>query len=69
LVDGDRIPVDRFMKSYIKREGSGHRKNILWGGTMTVRISRSSTLLHRVMGWISGLRDLHATDTLGQPGR
>ena len=58
------IPVERFTKTYVKPEGSGHRKNILWAGTMSVRIRRSTSSFHRVMGWISGLSETLPPSTL-----
>lgn len=48
--------ISQFRKPYIKPEGSGHRKNVLYNGTAIVRVSRSTDLLHRVLGWIDGLR-------------
>jgi hypothetical protein len=47
-----RIPVTQFRKTWIKPEGTGHRKNVLYNGTARVRVSRSGALLHRVLGWI-----------------
>jgi hypothetical protein len=67
--DRTGISATRFGKTFIKSEGSGHRKNRLWAGTMTVRVTRSTALYHRVAGWVSGLSDLVQTDTLGPPGR
>jgi hypothetical protein len=46
------IPVDAFRKTFIKAEGTGHRKNILYHGTIKVRITCSTDLLHRLLGWI-----------------
>ncbi len=37
---------------YVKPEGTGHRKNELYNGTAFVRVSKSTDLLHRVLGWI-----------------
>jgi hypothetical protein len=50
------IPPTRFGKTYVKPEGSGHRKNVLWAGTVAIRIRRSTADLQRVLGWIEGLR-------------
>ena len=48
------IPICQFNKSYIKKEGSGYRKNILYNGTIKIRVC-DSNLLHRVLGWIEGV--------------
>ncbi len=45
------IPKYNFVKSYIKKEGSGHRKNKLYKGTIKIRIC-SSDLLNKILGWI-----------------
>ena len=50
-----QIPIDAFRKSFIKAEGTGHRKNILYNGTIQVRITRSADLRHRLLGWIDVL--------------
>jgi hypothetical protein len=50
------IPLTRFGKTFIKPEGTGHRKNVLWGGTLSIRIARSGRDFQRVMGWIEGVR-------------
>ncbi len=50
------LPLDQFRKSYIKPEGTGHRKNKLYNGTAQIRIRRSTALHHRVLGWLEGLR-------------
>lgn len=46
------LPIGQFRKTYVKPEGTGHRKNRLYNGTATVVVARSSTLLQRVQGWI-----------------
>ena len=51
------IPLSQFGKSYVKSEGSGHRKNILYKGTIHVRICRGD-LLQRIHGWIEGFSEL-----------
>ena len=51
------IPQSEFRKSFIKAEGTGHRKNILYNGTIQVRITRSTDLLHRIKGWIDAVAD------------
>ena len=47
----------QFRKSFVKPEGSGHRKNILYNGTAQVRVTKSTALLDQVLGWIEGFRD------------
>jgi transcriptional regulator with XRE-family HTH domain len=45
------VPEHRFGKTYIKPEGTGHRKNKLYNGT--IRISMyNKNLLYRVLAWI-----------------
>ena len=48
------IPISQFGKSYIKKEGSGYRKNKLYNGTIKIRVC-DSNLLHRILGWIEGV--------------
>jgi hypothetical protein len=55
------LPIECFPKSFIKPEGSGHRKNVLYNGTALVRVRRSSELLHRVKGWIESVADTGST--------
>lgn len=45
------IPLRQFGKSYLKKEGTGHRKNILYNGTIKVKIC-SEDLRHRILSWI-----------------
>ena len=47
------IPIPQFGKSYIKREGTGHRKNILYNGTIKIEVC-DKNLLHKILGWIGG---------------
>jgi hypothetical protein len=49
------IPLSRFGKSYIKKEGTGHRKNILYNGTIKISIYNSN-LRHKILGWIEAIR-------------
>lgn len=46
---------EQFRRSFIKPEGTGHRKNRLYNGTAQIRVRRSSALLPRVLGWVEGL--------------
>ena len=48
-----RIPLSQFGKSYVKKEGTGHRKNVLYQGTIQVVIGNKD-LLHKIFGWIEG---------------
>jgi hypothetical protein len=52
------IPPTRFGKSFIKAEGSGHRKKELYNGTIQIRLNKSRNDIERVRGWIDGIRDL-----------
>lgn len=45
------IPVNRFGKTFFKKEGTGHRKNKLYNGTLRIQIN-SENLRHKVLGWI-----------------
>jgi hypothetical protein len=56
------LPPDQFRKSYIKPEGTGHRKNNLYMGTAQVRVRRSTALRHKVLGWIDGLSDAYGNN-------
>lgn len=48
------IPVSQFGKSYIKEEGTGHRKNILYNGTIKIQVC-DKNLLYKILGWIEGV--------------
>lgn len=48
------IPLGNFGKSYIKPEGTGHRKNILHNGVIKIGVNNED-LRHRIMGWIEEL--------------
>ncbi len=48
------LPVSRFGKSYIKKEGTGYRKNILYNGTIKVEVG-DKDLLYKILGWIEGV--------------
>ena len=47
------LPVSQFGKSYVKKEGTGHRKNVLYDGTIKINICNRN-LLHTIHGWIEG---------------
>jgi len=48
------ISLNRFGKSYIKPEGTGHRKNILHNGVIGVGVGNED-LRHKIMAWIKAL--------------
>lgn len=50
------IPLENFGKSFIKPEGSGYRKNILYNGTVKIaaRKTGSTYLLFKILGAING---------------
>lgn len=50
------IPVSQFGKSYIKKEGTGHRKNILYNGTIKIQVCNKN-LLYKILGWIEGIAE------------
>ena len=48
-----QLPLSQFGKSYVKKEGTDHRKNILYHGTIKITICNKN-LLHTIQGWIEG---------------
>lgn len=46
----------RFYRTFIKPEGTGHRKNHLPHGVCQVNVRRSSDSWHRIAAWIDALR-------------
>jgi len=48
------IPLTQFTKSMFKKEGTGHRRNILYNGTCKIRVN-SKNLLHRILTWMEQL--------------
>lgn len=52
------IPEAQFRKTFVKPEGTGHRKNVLYNGTLSVRIRSSGTRFARVLGWIDGIAEV-----------
>ena len=61
--------ISHFGKTYIKQEGTGHRKNHLYNGTISVRLLGNGTQLQRVLGWIEGLSELWGTASMRRSGR
>lgn len=60
-----KIPLTQFGKSYVKPEGTGHRKKILYWGTVRVRVS-DTDLLYRILGWIDGITEtFRAASSIG----
>lgn len=58
------IPLRQFRKTFIKPEGTGHRKNVLYNGTASLRVLRSADLLHQTLGWIEGVKQALLNDSL-----
>ena len=48
------LPLTQFGKSYVKKEGTGHRKNTLYQGTIRIVVC-DRNLLHKIRGWIEGV--------------
>ncbi|MBI4252725.1 helix-turn-helix domain-containing protein [Candidatus Uhrbacteria bacterium] len=48
------IPLNQFIKTYVKTTSLGHRKNILYNGTCTVNV-HDVTLYRKMIGWQLGL--------------
>jgi len=46
------VPLNQFHKSIFKKEGTGHRKNILYYGTCKIRVC-DCDLLHKILAWIA----------------
>jgi hypothetical protein len=56
------LQVADFTKTFIKPDGTGHRKNHLPYGVCQLRMRRSADAFHRTRGWIDGVRRLGLTD-------
>lgn len=54
------VPIANFIKTFVKPEGTGHRKNVLYQGIATVRVPRSSALLQKVLCWSDAVAELYA---------
>ena len=63
------IPLENFRKTFVKPEGTGHRKNRLYNGTVLIRVPRSSALLHRVSGWTDAVAARYASLDYTAAGR
>ena len=61
-----QVPLAQFIKVHVKAEGTGHRKKLLYRGTVRVYISNRN-LLHRILGWIEEVgRDFGAASSIGR---
>lgn len=49
-----KVPISQFHKSMLKKEGTGHRKNVLYNGTCKIRV-HDKDLLYRILTWIEQL--------------
>ena len=59
------VPETSFTKTFVKREGTGHRKRLLYNGTASVRLRRSGEALQRVLGWIDAVSETWAASSIG----
>jgi hypothetical protein len=50
------VPESNFYRTFIKPEGTGHRKNHLPWGVCQVNMRRSGDSFHRISAWIDTLR-------------
>jgi len=46
-----KIPLNQFNKTWIKPQGTGHRKNILYNGVIKIKYNNED-LRHRIMTWV-----------------
>ncbi|MBI2093049.1 MAG: hypothetical protein HYT75_08690 [Deltaproteobacteria bacterium] len=58
------ISTERFGKSHVKKEGSGHRKNKLYNGTIKINIF-DKNLLFKILGWIGGVKTFISSQEWG----
>lgn len=49
------IPIKNFGKTFVKPVSSGYKKNMLYYGTIRVRMPKGTDSMHRVFGWIKAL--------------
>ncbi len=59
------LPISQFGKSYIKKEGTGHRKNVLYNGTIKIEVC-DKNLLYKILGWIEGVAKDRAISSSGR---
>ncbi|MBM3205663.1 hypothetical protein FJZ41_02315 [Candidatus Shapirobacteria bacterium] len=53
-----KIPISQFGKTYIKPEGIGFKKNILYNGTIRIIIC-DKDLLYRILAWIATYKKVY----------
>ncbi len=53
-----KVPLSQFGKTYIKPEGVGFKKNILYNGTIRIIICNKD-LLYRILAWIDNYKKLY----------
>ena len=53
-----KTPISQFGKTYIKPEGVGFKKNVLYNGTAKIVICNKN-LLYKILGWIEGYKSYH----------
>lgn len=51
------MPLPDFTKTYIKPDGTGHRKNHLAHGVCLVRARKSADAFHRTLAWVEFMQD------------
>lgn len=51
------LDPEDFTKSFVKPDGTGHRKNHLANGVCAVRMRRSADAFHRTIAWVEFLAD------------
>lgn len=61
------LPQSRFYKTFVKPDGTGHRKNHLSFGVCMVRMKRSADAFFTTMAWIEGL--VERFEATGHPPR
>jgi hypothetical protein len=52
-----KLPLNDFIKSFVKPDGTGHRKNHLERGVCMVRLRKSADAFHRTLAWIEFLQE------------
>lgn len=60
-----RVPLSQFHKSIFKKEGTGYRKNILYKGTLKIRIC-DENLRHRILTWIEKIYETGVRSSVGR---
>ncbi len=60
-----KITLNQFHKSIFKKEGTGHRKNILYRGTCKIRIC-DENLRHKILAWIEKMNSMGVRSSVGR---